>query len=327
MDRRCRLAFDGGESDKQGSEPMRNGLPTAVVAMTTASLLAPAVAEAHHVAGGSATCTLVGDVPTINATASFVGFADDNKPIAGELDVDGKKVLKISGFTFAGSDATWQSGAITSTPGTHHVTGQFTWPHQDNMNGSFSADVTCPAPPKPTPSPTPTPSATPTPTPTPTTPTPTTPAPTSTPSTSSPTTSAPDVAPPASGAVEGVSVTAPRCVARKLGRYRITVTPKGALHGLVTFHLKGHGARNVRWFVDTRVAGKSGKSWEWIHDQGRAYSIYLWARPRWGFHLWGRHTVEARFQVENSCGKLRAVRAQLLYFNHDPRPDDPIFAH
>jgi hypothetical protein len=117
------------------------------------------------------------------------------------------------------------------------------------------------------------------------------------------------------------------CVARKLGRYRITVTPKGALHGLVTFHLKGKGARNVRWYVDTRRAGKSRKSWEWVHHHGRAYSIYLWAQQRWGVHLWGRHTVEAHFKVKNSCGRLRSVRAQLLYFNHDPRPDDPIFAH
>ena len=32
---------------------MRKGFPTAVVAMTTAALLAPAVAQAHHVAGGT----------------------------------------------------------------------------------------------------------------------------------------------------------------------------------------------------------------------------------------------------------------------------------
>ena len=120
---------------------------------------------------------------------------------------------------------------------------------------------------------------------------------------------------------------APRCVARKLGRYRITVTPKGALHGLVTFHLKGRNVTGVRWCVDTRRAGRSGKSWEWVHARGRAYSVYLWAQPRWGVHLWGRHTVEARFSVKNSCGKVRSVRVERLYFNHDPRPDDPIFAH
>jgi hypothetical protein len=44
---------------------MRNGFPMAVVAVTLGGLVVPAVAEAHHVAGGSAQCTLVGNVPTI----------------------------------------------------------------------------------------------------------------------------------------------------------------------------------------------------------------------------------------------------------------------
>ena len=123
------------------------------------------------------------------------------------------------------------------------------------------------------------------------------------------------------------AVKAPRCVPRKLGRYRITVTPKGAKHGLVTFHLKGHGVRNVRWFVDTRRAVKTNTSWEWLRRGGRDYFIYLWAQPRWGVHLWGRHTIEARFTVKNSCGKVRPVRVTRLYFNHDPLPNDPIFAH
>src|SRR4051794_26105197 len=100
---------------------MRNGFPTAVVATMAVALLAPAAAEAHHVANGSAVCTLVGSVPTIKAQASFVSFASYNKPVAGELHVDGKTVATISGFTFAGSDGTWQSAAVTSTPGSHHV--------------------------------------------------------------------------------------------------------------------------------------------------------------------------------------------------------------
>ena len=28
-----------------------------------------------------------------------------------------------------------------------------------------------------------------------------------------------------------------------------------------------------------------------------------------------------------SCGNVRSVRVQRLYFNHDPRPHDPLFAH
>src|SRR5690349_19830756 len=117
---------------------MRNGFPTAVIAMTVAGLLTPAAAQAHHVASGSAECTLVGNVPTITAHASFVSFAGYNKPIAGEMDVDAKKVATISGFSFSGPNGTWDSDAVTATPGTHHVSGEFWWPHQDRMNGAFS---------------------------------------------------------------------------------------------------------------------------------------------------------------------------------------------
>src|ERR1044072_4158306 len=110
---------------------MRNGFPAAVIAVTTvAALIAPTVAEAHHVDSGSALCTLVGNVPTIKAQASFVGFASNNKPISGTIAVDGKTVATISGFTFSGGNATWQSAAITATPGTHQITGEFWWPHQ-----------------------------------------------------------------------------------------------------------------------------------------------------------------------------------------------------
>src|SRR4051794_28213989 len=137
---------------------MRNGFPTAVIAIAVAALVAPAAAEAHHVDSGSAVCTLVGNVPTIKAQASFVGFASYNKPISGTIAVDGKTVATITGFTFSGSSATWQSAAITAAAGTHHITGEFVWPHQDGMNGKFSADATCPTPPKPTPTPSPSPS-------------------------------------------------------------------------------------------------------------------------------------------------------------------------
>jgi hypothetical protein len=269
--------------------------------MTTAvALLAPAAAQAHHIAASGAECKLVGNVPTITAQATFASFASYNKPIAGKLDVDAATVATITGFTFSGSNGTWQSGAVPTTPGKHHVTGTFWWPRQDNANGRFDADVTCPAPPPPPPTPTPTPTPTPEP---------------------------PVVTPPVVATEGAVAQKAPRCVPKKLGRYRITVTPKHAMHGLVTFHLRGHGVRQVRWYVDTRRAAQSARTWEYVRRNGRAYSVYLWAQERWGVHLWGRHTVEARFRVTNSCGKVRAVRVQRLYFNHDPLPDDPIFAH
>ena len=37
--------------------------------------------------------------------------------------------------------------------------------------------------------------------------------------------------------------------------------------------------------------------------------------------------VSVRFKVKNSCGQVRSRRVQRLYFNHDPLPNDPIFAH
>ena len=94
---------------------------------------------------------------------------------------------------------------------------------------------------------------------------------------------------------------------KKLGKFRITQTPKGAKHGLVTFHLKGKGASNIRWYVDTRRAGAKRQTWEWTTGNGRHYFIYLWAQQRWGEHLWGRHTIEAKFTVKDSCGTARAV--------------------
>jgi hypothetical protein len=279
----------------------------AVVGAAVVAGLAPAAAQAHHVAGGAAKCELVGNVPTITATASFVNFTSYNKPIDGVLKVDTATVQTISGWTFPGSNGTWNSAPQTVTAGAHHVTGIFTWPNQDGENGRFDADVTCPTPntpPPPAPTPTPTPAPIPAP-----------PAP-----------PAPAAAPPAQGAILGATQTAP-CVPKKFGKFRITVTPKGAKHGLVTFHLKGRGATHVRWYVDTQRAAKANKRWEWLSRSGRDYSIYLWAQQRWGKHLWGRHTIEAAFRVENSCGNARAVRVTKLYFNHDPLPNDPIFAH
>jgi hypothetical protein len=131
---------------------------------------------------------------------------------------------------------------------------------------------------------------------------------------------------PPHGAVLGETESS-RCVPKKLGKFRITQTPKGAKHGLVTFHLKGAGATKIRWFVDTRRAAKTNKRWEWLSKDARHYSIYLWAQQRWGEHLWGRHTIEAKFTVKDSCGKARAAHVSKLYFNHDPLPNDPIFAH
>jgi hypothetical protein len=286
----------------------RKGIVTAVLA-TGMMAAVPAAAQAHQVTGGDAQCTLIGNVPTITASARFESFADNNKPIQGELRVDGTSVETITDFTFSGSTGTWNSAQHSVAPGRHSVSGNFTWQNQDGVSGSFSADVNCPAAETTNPSPSPSPSPAP-------------PAASAPPSSTPPAAGQP--APQPQGDVLGESG---QCVPKKLRKYRVTVTPKHALHGLVTFHLHGPGVSHVRWFVDTRRAGVSGKKWEWLRRGGRDYSVYLWAQERWGEHLWGRHTIEARFRVKDSCGRARAARAQRLYFNHDPLPDDPIFAH
>ena len=147
--------------------PNRSRIVTAGLATAVIAALAPAAAEAHHVAGGSAQCTLVDNVPTITASADFVGFQEYNKPIDGKLQVDGGDVEAINDFRFAGLNGTWNSASHAVTAGAHHVIGDFWWPHQDGRNGRFEADVACPAPkvtpppktPAPTPSPTPQPSS------------------------------------------------------------------------------------------------------------------------------------------------------------------------
>jgi hypothetical protein len=97
---------DGGKSDQTGME-MRTKKGFMTAALATAMVAGvPAVAQAHHVAGGSAQCSLVNNVPTITASATFQSFASNNKPIAGQLTVDGTSVETISGFTFAGSNGT-----------------------------------------------------------------------------------------------------------------------------------------------------------------------------------------------------------------------------
>jgi hypothetical protein len=285
--------------------------PVAVVAMVAAT---PAVAEAHHVDAGGARCSLVGNVPTIRAWATFKDFTESNKPISGQLDLDQQNVETVNAFTFTGPDATWQSDAHPTTPGQHQVSGTFSWPGQGQENDRFDVDVSCPAP-QPAPSPSPSPSPSPAPSPSPGQgPTPSPP-------------SSPAPAPPAASTQPVTRTTPAACVYAKPSRYRITVTPRHQRHGLVRFRLHGPSVSHIQWYVDTKRAGLSGKSWEFLPRHGREYGVYFWVQQRWGRHLWGRHTIEARFRVIGSCGKARAARVQLLYFNHDPRPDDPVFAH
>src|SRR3954470_13182874 len=135
----------GGETERTRMDMRtRKGITSAVLATAIVAAV-PAAAEAHHVAGGSAQCTLIGNVPTITASARFESFADNDKPIRGELQVDGASVETIADFTFSGPSGTWNSAQHRVAAGPHHVSGSFTWPNQDGASGSFSAEVNCPA--------------------------------------------------------------------------------------------------------------------------------------------------------------------------------------
>lgn len=116
-------------------------IPIAAAAALTALAL-PAVASAHHITGGTATCT--------EATATYSSFSESNKPISYKVYVDSALLLSGSG-TFPGS-----SGSITATypaplaAGDHVVKWVSTWPGQGDQNGSFTKEVTgCEGPPVP----------------------------------------------------------------------------------------------------------------------------------------------------------------------------------
>lgn len=273
----------------------------AVILAVLAGLCAPAVAEAHHVAGGSATCSLVNNVPTIKATASFVSFDNSNKPINGRLLVDNKLVQTVSNFTFYGSNGTWTSNNIATTPGTHYVNGVFTWPYQNGENGSFSASVTCPAPPQPTPTPTPSPTPTPTPPVTPPAP----PAPPTVPP-----------VPPAPPTPPSPPVTPPKhCPDTSNKRYHITVVPRHASHGLVHFRLHGPHIRHARWYVD--MHRRHNARFENISNHTKQYNVWLFEQSVFGKNLWGWHWITVQAAVgPPGCGHTASVR--LHFFNNDP---------
>src|SRR4051794_12649636 len=115
------------------------GIVTGVVA-TGMMAAVPAAAQAPQVSGGDAQCTLIGNVPTITASARFESFADNDKPIRGELQVDGASVETITDFTFSGPSGTWNSAQHRVAAGPHHVSGSFTRPNQDGASGRFSAE-------------------------------------------------------------------------------------------------------------------------------------------------------------------------------------------
>lgn len=103
---------------------------------------APATADAHYLTAGTATCT--------EASATYVEFNDNEKPISWQVSVD--NVPLTSGTaTFPGSSTTVTAPyPAPLTAGDHVVRWTSTWPGQGAMTGSFQQVVQgCPGPPAP----------------------------------------------------------------------------------------------------------------------------------------------------------------------------------
>ena len=105
--------------------PKKHRNHAAVLGAAVVAGVAPAAAQAHHVASGTAKCDLVSNVPTITASANFVGFTTAQAGLSGVLKVDGTVVQTVSHqpSRSPGSTGTWNSAPKTVTAGPHHVTG------------------------------------------------------------------------------------------------------------------------------------------------------------------------------------------------------------
>jgi uncharacterized repeat protein (TIGR01451 family) len=115
-------------------------------------LAAPSAASAHQVnaAESSASCVLVGDIPTVALKVKFESFDDSNKPVSGTIKLDGavvKTYIETSAITWTGSSFTLVYSQAT-TAGSHVLRGDFDWPGKTaEDNGSVEKTVDCPAAP------------------------------------------------------------------------------------------------------------------------------------------------------------------------------------
>jgi hypothetical protein len=127
---------------------MRRAL-TALAALSVA-LFALAVgvpaAEAHYVVNQQATCALVGNVPTITASANFNEFGSPDQNIHITVGVDSAVPIDQR-LPYAPATNPW-SASTPSTGGDHRVYIYITWTHYGTPNDSSfgPTTVTCPPP-------------------------------------------------------------------------------------------------------------------------------------------------------------------------------------
>lgn len=261
-------------------------------------LLVPSSAFAH-------TATVKADCVNGNAVGTFTHQSFPNNSTADlALWIDGK--LAKSGTATGLGTAPKTTTLTTPLPvdnKPHSLYAATAW-KADGGGYAQSNTVTCPA-------------ITPPPTPTPPTPTPT-PVPPVVP----PVPPVPPVVPP----VPPVPPTPPvppvppvkPCPDTSANRYKITVTPKHAAHGRVTFRLHGPHVRKVRWYVDMERRGISKVRWETVSGKaGSTYKVWLFSTEVWGKALWGQHWVTVRATV-GPKGCAHSVSVRLKFFNNDP---------
>jgi hypothetical protein len=275
----------------------------AVLAALVGMLVIVPRADAHYVIDQQATCARVGNVPTITASANLVEFGSVDQDVHITVGVDSAVPIDQR-FPYAPATEPW-TASTPSTAGDHSVYIYITWKHNGTpYDSSYGpTTVTCPSP----------------------VPPPVmcngVPVPPGTNCTTPPVVvcngvTMPPGTPPASCVKPprkpcGCTPKPPvRCVP---GHYRITVTPRHALHGPVTFRLIGPHSRHVRWYVDHVRHGVRGHAWEHVSHHGRRWWIYLWVQDVWGRDLWGRHNVTVTFTTP--CGRRKL---KVSYFNHDP---------
>lgn len=279
-----------------------------------AMLLAPSSALAH-------TATVKADCVNGNAVGTYTHQSFPNNSTADlALWIDGK-LAKSGTATGLGSapKTTTLSTPLPVDNKPHTLYAATAW-KADGGGYKASNTVTCPAiqpPPTPTPTPTPPPNPTPTPTPVPPTPPVVPPVPLVPPT--------PPVGCDGKALIPGVaapdctpSPPKPVCPDTSTNRYKITVTPKHAAHGLVTFKLHGPHVRKVRWYVDMERRGISKVRWETLSGKADStYKVWLFSTEVWGKQLWGNHWVAVRATV-GPKGCAHSVSVRLKYFNNDP---------